>query len=990
MKYQKICLLFLLFLQFSYQYCHYSQNPSLQGDNTCACTVGFYNDNQKCIQCPNNSSHLPGLFSNTISDCNNCIFGKQYMQQKGTDTQNAVCVQCPNNSTNGGSVEDTVKDESRCSQCVDGYFKTADAVAASADNSAKAATCQRCPNNTSRIGYMQGTNCDFCKVGIYGTVKQGGNLVCQLCPNNTSNYYQPMDAPTGQITDCKVCAKGYYNTEPLFYKPPKFQKCPGLSTTQQLSASSIQQCSCALNQYIVTKSTSTTVAVCQSCPNGSTRIYDVNVAGDESQCDYCSAGYYLITPYQDSDGQNPAKSANCQICPNKSYSNAGISTSVSVCSMCQQNFYMQTASDGTNSVICQPCPDNTGTLDPVNTVGDAKQCTVCKAGYFMTLPYQDGQTVTCKQCPSGSTTTPGINTVCYCFDQNAFWSTDTSSCQCKPGSIGTPATSLTTQGCTLYPAGQFQQGGNCVPCHAGTFSGSDGSTSCTSCTSGQFAAGTGNKSCSTCPGSLSTSLPDFSGCKCIDTSSTFLTDNCVYPQGYSGSPSNSAGTQGCKPCLAGQYSNSTTSGACIPCLKGTYSIGTGNSDCLKCTQGQFVSSTESTACTNCGPGSTNKNDFSDCQCYDSNASQTDGYAGSPKVSSSSQIGCTACIAGQEVNTISGQCTPCAVGSFSSGSANQSCTTCTSGQFASGQGNTSCSTCQNCSSSLDDFSGCKCIDVNAIMIKNQFICKLGYGGTPSIIVGQTGCTACCAGNFSDASTSGQCIACPAGTYSSSNGSQVCQTCSEGEYASGTENTYCLSCGSTLTNNADFSGCQCIDPNSNQPNSNASCICNPGYIGSPATSKSSLSVCASCPAGQFIDSGKCSPCPAGTYSSGTANSKCTSLEAGQYAVGTGNTSFKRCSPGSTNTVDFSGCKCYDKNAEAWTASSNLCQCKAKYYGEASKATDTQDSVCVICPNNLTSIAGVAKTQKDCQSPSQDNQYSFSQKIKISLIFLMIILM
>ncbi|KAL4506270.1 hypothetical protein ABPG73_017004 [Tetrahymena malaccensis] len=405
----KIGFSFLLLVQFSYQYCHYSTNPALNNDGTCNCKQGFYNDNKQCLQCPNYSSHLNGFFSKKLSDCNTCLLGQQYMQQKGTDTQNAVCVMCPNNSTNGGQIEDNVKDESACDKCINGYIKTADAVAASGRNPAKAATCQVCPNNTYLFAFVSPNKCNACKDKFYGSVTQSGDLVCSLCPNNTANNYMPMNDPTGKVTDCKICQKGYYNTEPSLFKPPICQICPGLSNVNYKGARSIQQCVCDLNQYIVAVSTSTSAAICKPCPSGSTRIADVNVAGDESQCDYCQAGYYLLTQYQDPDGTTPAKSATCQICPNNSYSEQNISTSASVCSMCQLNYYMQTASDGTNSAICKPCLYNTGTLDPVKTVGDANQCTVCQPGYYMILPYKDGQAASCMQCPIGSTSDTVIN-----------------------------------------------------------------------------------------------------------------------------------------------------------------------------------------------------------------------------------------------------------------------------------------------------------------------------------------------------------------------------------------------------------------------------------------------------------------------------------------------------------------------------------------------------------------------------------------------------
>ncbi|EAR99193.1 GCC2 and GCC3 family protein (macronuclear) [Tetrahymena thermophila SB210] len=1035
MKNYITCLLILALIQLSYQYCHYSSDPYNYEDDICNCLPGFYTQNRNCFLCPYQSFTDYFAIAKQASDCSICPYGPYYLTVAATSVDSATCSKCPNNSINFGELPIGVQDESVCQDCIAGYYKIKDAISPSNDNGnkGKAAQCQKCPNNTSTIisdsdpmpqpllpgtDTLSSTYCGTCAEGFYATsqVSPNQNANCQICPNNTSaingmdismksrmrilqrGFVFPQLTYTSK--DCILCLTGFYNAETDRKKPVNCQKCPGNTTTNQVSTNGIFSCTCSLNQYITALPTPTSAATCVPCPTGSGKLYNLNVVGDESTCDVCLEGYYLITPYQDPVGDSPGVGAQCQICPKNSYSTPGTSNSPSSCSLCKPNYYMTKAADSTNSAECQSCPNNTGTLAPVSQVGDATQCTVCVAGYYMTQPYQDGVTAQCQQCPAGSNTNPGINTVCYCYDQYASWSATQNSCQCNPGSVGSPATSLNTQGCTPCPPGQYFSAGVCVDCPAGTYSSSPGSTSCTKCTSGYFATGKGNTSCQTCP-NLTVSLDDFTGCKCVDTSAVFVNGNCVCPDGYEGTPSSSSGTQGCNACIAGQFSNSSTSGKCTACPTGKYSQGTGNTNCKQCDINTFASNTGSSSCDQCGSGSTNNADFSGCSCIDSNATQTDskssctcnsGFVGSPKASQSSQSGCTACVAGQEVNIDTGLCSPCAAGRYSSNSANQSCTQCSAGQYASGTGNSSCSSCPSGFSSLDDFSGCKCNDTNAIFANNKCICKQGYGGTPnSAKNGSTGCTICPSGQYSDISTQGQCIACPAGTYSSNTGNSSCTQCSEGQYASGTGNSSCQSCGSTLTNTDDFSGCKCIDLNANKPVSNPSCVCNSGYVGSPATSKNSQLSCTACPAGQFADSGKCSPCGVGTFSSGTANSACTKCLAGQFANGTGNTKCQTCAPGSTSTDDFSGCKCYDQNSVSWNASNNICQCNTNYYGDASKATETQKSQCNPCPNSQTSKAGDAKTEKDCQVPQsqQNTQFSFSQILNVSILIFLIIL-
>ncbi|KAL4506272.1 hypothetical protein ABPG73_017006 [Tetrahymena malaccensis] len=389
MKNYKLCLLSLLLIQFSYQYCHNSQNPQSDSvTNNCGCNQGFYNQNHQCIQCPNYSSSQYGYIAIKLSDCNTCQFLDYYMLQQATDTNNAVCAKCPQGSSLLTSISQTiVKDVSACSYCKSGYYIIDKAVSESDGHPAQSAKCQRCPNNTFTSAVFDSQNCKQCTSNFYGRFQQDGSLVCSLCPNYTKSYYS-LYLPNG-VTDCSSCQKGYYKNG-VSNGSPTCIKCPGQTTTFT-NAASIKQCYCDYNYYIVQLSTDTTAGVCQQCPNGSTRISNIGLVGDESQCDYCQNGYYLLTPFQDSDGINPGKSAKCQKCPNNSYSEQNISTSASVCSMCQLNYYMQTASDATSSAICLPCLNNTGTLDPIQTVGDANQCTVCQPGYYMIQPYKDGR-----------------------------------------------------------------------------------------------------------------------------------------------------------------------------------------------------------------------------------------------------------------------------------------------------------------------------------------------------------------------------------------------------------------------------------------------------------------------------------------------------------------------------------------------------------------------------------------------------------------------
>ncbi|EAR83646.2 GCC2 and GCC3 family protein (macronuclear) [Tetrahymena thermophila SB210] len=795
MKKVNICLALFSLFQASFQYCHYSTKPSQLQNGNCQCIGGFYSISTKCQICPNNGSTAEVSYS--ISNCKYCSSTKYYMSQAATSSTGSVCLQCPNNSQVQSNTPQNPQDISDCMYCQPGYYLQTPAVPPQNGNPGQAAVCVPCPNNTKGMNASSVSQCNSCNEGFYISQQATDSqpAICSLCPNNTSNnYILPFDIQYN-VNDCSTCLPGYYNSNTSLGQQTICEKCPPNTFTYGSGATSISSCSCMNNYYMTVAPTSSTAPTCLPCPNGSGNYQIPFLAGDQSQCDICQAGYYMITPYQDPANGNPGTAAQCQQCPNNSTSDPGVLTSVSSCNKCQLNFYMQVAPTSTTSAICQPCPNNSATLNPVSQQGDVTQCSICVSGYYMKQATQAGQTASCQKCPPGSNTIQGSNTACYCYDQYATWSSNTNSCQCNQGYIGTPATSIGAQGCTPCPAGKYYQSGSCVDCQVGYYSSSPASLSCTQCSAGHYAKGTGNIACASCPNNT-TPLADFSDCQCPDSSAVFKNNSCVCPDGYQGTPSSSSSQKGCSPCPKGQYSNSSTSGACTPCT-------------------------------------------------------------------------------------------------------------------------------------------------------------------------------------------------AGYFAASTGSSQCQQCGKGQFASGTGNTSCQTCGSGKINTPDFSDCQCI-PNSKL--NGDSCVCNPGYIGVPATSNS----CTACPAGQFADlpSGKCSPCPAGTYSNGSANVNCTQCSSGQYANGTGNTTCSNCGPGSTNTDDFTGCKCYDSNASAWSADKNQCQCAANFYGDASQATSASKTQCTNCPNNTTSKAGAAKTQKDCQNSSssqssQNGSYTYSQIIQISILVLLLLI-
>ncbi|KAL4470786.1 hypothetical protein ABPG73_000046 [Tetrahymena malaccensis] len=382
---KQIISLHLVKTSLSLQICHYAVQTRPMNNGPCQCVKQSYLNNSNCQYCPNNAISSTGG-ATQVTQCNTCSDRWFYMSQKATDSAPAICTNCPNNSISNVYQPSDVQDVSICSSCGnDSYIDTAAVQGSSA-------VCVLCPNNSATLYGIssQGIlSCGYCKPGYYisqpGTSSQAA--VCSACPANTTNQYANGSAKNNNASDCSMCQQGYYqisqNGAPLVC-----QKCPANTTTNgRVQVTSVSFCICDVNQYMTATSQSQ-AQTCVSCPNGSGTMYPPNEVGDESYCDICQAGYYMVQPYQDSAGGSPAKAAQCQKCPNNSFSNAGAYTSVSSCSLCSLNYYMTAASTQSTQASCTICPDNTATMAPQSQPGDSTQCNICLAGYFMTVPFQ--------------------------------------------------------------------------------------------------------------------------------------------------------------------------------------------------------------------------------------------------------------------------------------------------------------------------------------------------------------------------------------------------------------------------------------------------------------------------------------------------------------------------------------------------------------------------------------------------------------------------
>jgi hypothetical protein len=160
------------------------------------------------------------------------------------------------------------------------------------------------------------------------------------------------------------------------------------------------------------------------------------------------------------------------------------------------------------------------------------------------------------------------------------------------------------------------------------------------------------------------------------------------------------------------------------CSPGNYiSINSNNTTCVNCPVGTYQNLSDQTACVNCPTGT-----------YQRTTGQTS---------------CVNCPTGTSSNPGSLFCTPCAAGTFSTG--------------------TICKTCAPGTISFSNSSSCTPCAAGTYSFQNTCInCSSGLGS----LSGSTSCTPCAAGTFA---SNGICTSCPAGTYQGSSGQSICNSC-----------------------------------------------------------------------------------------------------------------------------------------------------------------------------------------------------------------------
>ena len=385
-------------------------------------------------------------------------------------------------------------------------------------------------------------------------------------------------------------------------------------------------------------------------------------------------------------------------------------------------------------------------------------------------------------------------------------------------------------------------------------------------------------------------------------------------------------------------------------------------------------------------------------------------------------GCTDCIAGTYSSSNSASCNVCPDGRFSSAGSN-ACSNCPVGKYSAGvvEGNTATYHADECTqtpagaysgigasaynycdsgeyslagaSSCEECPGGKFLaegndNGDADLVHHNSLEKCTNcpaGKKSSSLSGSSICQSCSAGKYSPQGQS-QCTDCVAGTWSNSNQADTCIVCSFGKYSDAGSSS-CDNCGSgkyladgkdaitsedptppgtaaSLHNSENL----CLDCPVDTYSTGVAHTCIPCDVGKSTAQREGAQICTNCQAGQDIDNscvacvigeyshpadsqGRCDPCPAGRYEDYSGfplpippfgvrgSDECDGCPSGKYKSTTGGTSVEQCvvCPGGKFALTTGHAEC------------EIC--------EAGKYSDDGASLCEQCLPGKYSLAGSA---------------------------------
>ena len=733
-----------------------------------------------------------------------------------------------------------------------------------------------CDEATKRLAlcpagsYCQGGKRMSCPAGTYSAMK--GAVSCQYCKQG---WYCPEGA-----TKVEQCPEGYY--------------CPDIDTAEPIP-----------------------------CPPGT---YS---AARSAECKTCSKGYYCPGASKQISCQGP-----CQKTKGTAYNPkiAGISC---------ENIYKTLGA----------CPETGMSAPRSGKPGEyaksASSFEICPKGYkcdgikqeaCQPGEYQDevGQSE-CKMAPAGS----------YAAGEHAVAFT-----KCAAGSYAPEAGSAS---CTKCPSGTYQPNKGateCIACPEGTVSpeGATRANQCSTCAEDKAAniSATKQQCCAAAQHVVKNDKSGYDACCASNISFARLNNGKVeccsgttsalaqYSENTQLCCSNTQhavenkwkGYEAC--CSNGVTMAYWTGSAPACCAKGVTSVARISSTEEKCCPKDTITvKNEKTGFEECCPAGqrycrTTVNGSFSCQdaskCYYKNEEVLNCDPNQYVKNGN----CTACPEGQYCDGLSilgncpqgtyaaagdGVCTPCAPGTYKSGSGAGKCTKAIAGQIAIGEGNIKTTKCAANEYPNENHDGCLPCPEGASSSAGASTCT--FKCTAGNYFNKGSCSICTQNHYCPKGTINP-IPCPEGSFSMT-GKSECTTCADGTYWDPNKGE-CLPChaGSACKNGLETK-------------------CPEGTI-----SGAKASECKKCDPGEYFNTsnGNCTPCAKGKYSKGGIVTACSTCDPGTIAPETGMAECVKCAAGTyTSGSTRTACTaCGDKkySTEVGATSANTCKtCEAGYF-------------------------------------------------------------
>jgi len=457
----------------------------------------------------------------------------------------------------------------------------------------------------SRLSSPLTNSCQACEVGKYTTTPETGNTACLSCA--AGKYSSTTGASTSAT--CADCSSGTYSNQ----KASGCFACLAgkfLATVGTSADSCTGVCAAGTGSNTGATAQGTTAGQCGACAAGK---YSVN-AGSSWGCIPCAAGKFFATVGTTADsctgvcaagtGSNTGATAlgttagQCGACAAGKYSvNVGSSWG---CIPCAAGKFLATV--GTSEASCTGvCPAGQGSNSGAILAGTADgQCGACAAGKYSV---NSGLSWGCVPCAAGKFLATAGTTADSC----------TGVCAAGTGSNTGAILAGTADGqCGACPAGTYSVNSGsswgCVPCAAGKFLATVGTTadSCTAttiCAAGKYRStagtATANSLCTDCVAGTSYSTT-------TNAASCSATTVCAAGK-FLSTPGTAIANSACTDCVAGtSYSTITDAASCsakIVCAAGKYihTAGTVSSMtfCVNCAANYYSTLPSSTECTAC-------------------------------------------------------------------------------------------------------------------------------------------------------------------------------------------------------------------------------------------------------------------------------------------------------------------------------------------------------------------------------------------------------